>query len=207
MVQLFKEITKKLFKLCLTPRKTINGPQSFSFQVNEIIIDYLFKVSKNNVKTMFSCDINRSILSDKTFQDYSFVIHWLFHLFTKICSHANWKSTDKWSPTCFKSLLKISHLSFWLFINKTLRLNKLKTRTTMDEKTRVFAICFEAIMYLLLNSLHDCTFNLSFTNVRTKLYNLRISPAQNEYTNNKITQLSTLIQSSSNVIDLLFKYS
>ena len=81
------------------------------------------------------------------------VIHWLFHLFTKRCSHANWKSTDKWSPTCFKSIQKISHLSFWLSINKTLRLNKLKTRTAMDEKTRVFAICFEVIIYLLLNSL------------------------------------------------------
>ena len=145
---------------------------------------------------MFSCDINRSILSDKTFQGYSFVIHWLFHLFTKRCSHANWKSTDKWSPTCFKSILKISHLLFWLSINKTLRLNKLKTRTAMDEKTRVFAICFEVIIYLLLNSLHDCTFNLSFTNIRTKLYNLCISPAQNEYTNNKTTQPSTLIQST-----------
>ena len=41
---------------------------------NEIIIDYLFKVSKSNVKTMFSCDINRSILSDKL----SKVIHLSF---------------------------------------------------------------------------------------------------------------------------------
>ena len=31
---------------------------------------------------MFGGDINRSVLSDKAFQSYSFVIHSLFHLFT-----------------------------------------------------------------------------------------------------------------------------
>ena len=48
-------------------------------------------------------------------------------------------------------------LSF-LFINKTLRLNNLKIRTAMNAIISVFVICFEAIIYLLLHNLHDCTF-------------------------------------------------
>ena len=45
-----------------------------------------------------------------------------------------------------------------LFINKTLRLNNLKTKTAKNAKISVFAICVEAIKYLLLYNLHDCTF-------------------------------------------------
>ena len=40
-------------------------------------------------------------------------------------------------------------LSF-LFINKTLRLKNLKTRTAMNAKISVFVICVRAIMSLLL---------------------------------------------------------
>ena len=47
-------------------------------------------------------------------------------------------------------------LSF-LFINKTLRLNNVKkTKTAMNAK--MFFICVESIIYLLLYNLHDCTF-------------------------------------------------
>ena len=46
----------------------------------------------------------------------------------------------------------------FLFINKTLRLNNLKTRTAMNAKISVFVVCVEAIIYLLLYNLHDCTF-------------------------------------------------
>ena len=46
----------------------------------------------------------------------------------------------------------------FLFINKTLRLNNLKTRTTLNVKISVFVICVEAIIHLLLYNLHDCTF-------------------------------------------------
>ena len=49
-------------------------------------------------------------------------------------------------------------LSF-LFINKTLRLINLKTRAAMNAKMSLFVICVEAIIYLLLYNLHDCTFN------------------------------------------------
>ena len=47
-------------------------------------------------------------------------------------------------------------------MNKTLRLNNLKTRTDMNAKISVFVICAEAIIYLLLYNLHDCTFNFKF---------------------------------------------
>ena len=53
-------------------------------------------------------------------------------------------------------------LSF-LFINKTLRLNNLNTRTAMYAKISVFAICVEAIMYLLSYNLHHCTFKVFFS--------------------------------------------
>ena len=46
----------------------------------------------------------------------------------------------------------------FLFINKPLRLNNLKTKTAMNAKISVFVVCVEAIIYLLLYSLHDCTF-------------------------------------------------
>ena len=42
--------------------------------------------------------------------------------------------------------------------DKTLRLNNLKTRTAKNAKISVFVICVEAIIYLLLYNLHDCTF-------------------------------------------------
>ena len=37
-----------------------------------------------------------------------------------------------------------------MFVNKTLRLNKLKTKTTINAKILVFGICVEEIVYLLL---------------------------------------------------------
>ena len=51
--------------------------------------------------------------------------------------------------------------SFYCFFvyKKTLRLNNLKTRSAMNAKVSVFVICVGAIIYLLLYSLHDCTFN------------------------------------------------
>ena len=46
----------------------------------------------------------------------------------------------------------------FLFINKTLRLNSLTTRTALNAKISVIVFCVEAIIYLLLYNLHDCTF-------------------------------------------------
>ena len=51
-----------------------------------------------------------------------------------------------------------SFYCFFLFISKTLRLSNLKNRTAMNVKVSVFVICVEAIIYLLLYNLHDCTF-------------------------------------------------
>ena len=45
---------------------------------------------------------------------------------------------------------------------QTLRLNNLKTRTAMNTRISVFIICVEAIIYLLLYDLHDCTFKKDF---------------------------------------------
>ena len=50
-------------------------------------------------------------------------------------------------------------LLFFLFINKTLRLNNLTIATAVNTKISVFAIRVEAAIYLLLYNLHDCTFN------------------------------------------------
>ena len=44
-----------------------------------------------------------------------------------------------------------------LFINKSLRISNLKTRTAMNVKISAFVICVEVIIYLLLYNLHDCT--------------------------------------------------
>ena len=53
----------------------------------------------------------------------------------------------------------------FLFINKTLRLNNLKTRTAMTEKFSVFAICVETIIYLLLYDLPDFTYNNQYCSI------------------------------------------
>ena len=45
-----------------------------------------------------------------------------------------------------------------MFKNKNLRLNNSKTKTAMNIKISIFAICVEAIIYLLLHNFHDGTF-------------------------------------------------
>ena len=57
-----------------------------------------------------------------------------------------------------KSSLIFMFLLSFLFINKTLRHNNLKTRAVMNAKIAVFVICVEVIIYLLLCDMHDCTF-------------------------------------------------
>ena len=56
------------------------------------------------------------------------------------------------------SLLLQQFILSFLFINKTLRLNNLKTRAAMNAKVSLFVICVEAIIYLLLYNLQDFTF-------------------------------------------------
>ena len=57
----------------------------------------------------------------------------------------------------------------FLFINKTLRLNNLKTRTAMNAKISIFVICVEAIIYLSLHNFHDCTFKHTDFNLSYRL--------------------------------------
>ena len=56
------------------------------------------------------------------------------------------------------SLLFESFYCLFCFINKTLRLINLKTRTAMNAKILVLAVCVETIIYLLLYNLRDPTF-------------------------------------------------
>ena len=56
---------------------------------------------------------------------------------------------------------KVAYFFFYrlfLFVNKTLWLNNFKTRADMNAKIPVSVICVEAIIYLLLYNLIDCTF-------------------------------------------------
>ena len=57
----------------------------------------------------------------------------------------------------------------FLFVNKTSRLNNPKTRPAMNVKISVFVICVEAIIYLLLYNLHECTFNSWHHNYETSM--------------------------------------
>ena len=56
------------------------------------------------------------------------------------------------------SLFLTSFLLSLLFLNKTLGLNNLKSKTAKNAKISVFFICVETIIYLLLYNLHDCNF-------------------------------------------------
>ena len=48
---------------------------------------------------------------------------------------------------------------FFLFVNKTLRLNNEKTRSAMNVTFSVFVICTETIIYLAFYNLHERNFN------------------------------------------------
>ena len=59
----------------------------------------------------------------------------------------------------------------FLFVNKTLWLNNLKTKTATNAKILVHVICVEAIIYLLLYNLHGYTFKSNnFLNHNLILY-------------------------------------
>ena len=60
------------------------------------------------------------------------------------------------------SLLFNSFYCFPVYKQNFTGLSNLKTRSAMNTKISVFAICVEAITYLLLYTLHDCIF--TFTN-------------------------------------------
>ena len=69
-------------------------------------------------------------------------------------SHSNYLQFSSNLPVKFAIFLKSSPLFIifhcLLFINKTLLLNKLKTRSAMNAEISVFVICVEAIVYLVL---------------------------------------------------------
>ena len=55
----------------------------------------------------------------------------------------------------------------FLFINKIFQLNNLKTRAAINAKISVIFISAEAIIYLLLYNLHDCTFKGELQKMKT----------------------------------------
>ena len=57
----------------------------------------------------------------------------------------------------------------FLFINKTLRLNNLKTKTAMNAKVSVLFLCVETIIYFLWYNLHDCNFKGALSGLRQHL--------------------------------------
>ena len=57
-----------------------------------------------------------------------------------------------------KSSLLFNSFYCLIFINKTLWLNKLKTRTAMNAKISLFVVFVETIISLQLNNLRDCNF-------------------------------------------------
>ena len=70
---------------------------------------------------------------------------------------------------CTRSILPLrSNLLFRLFFKishgntKTLLLSNLKTRTALNAKISVLLFVLKPIVYLLIYSLHDCTFNVKF---------------------------------------------
>ena len=105
----------------------------------------------------------------------------------------------------------------FLFINKTLRLNNLKTRTTVNAKISVFVICLEAIIYLLLFNLHNCTFNairkyyvhssiikISIIKIKSSLRSARIFDF-NFVVSDEISKIITSLELIKRVLVLLFQ--
>ena len=75
----------------------------------------------------------------------------------------------------------------FLFVNKTLPLNNLKTRTAMNAKLSVLVICVKVNICLLLCNLHDCTFkNIA----KRKLPMVKILFLLNKRLTNLLTPLS-----------------
>ena len=72
-------------------------------------------------------------------KNFAFQLFIVLQLFTReICNSLEKKPTLK------------QFLLYFLFINKTLRLNNLKTRATMNAEISVFVSYVEAVIYLLL---------------------------------------------------------
>ena len=74
----------------------------------------------------------------------------------RIPTSFNFAAVYQWNLQFVKNLAYFLTIYIVLSaINKTLRLNNLKTRTAMNGKISVFVICVEAIIYLLLYNMHS----------------------------------------------------
>ena len=85
-------------------------------------------------------------------------ISWKFHISTiKIFALIYlWSLLFSWKVAYF---LTVS------IVFSVYKLNNFKTRTAMNAEISVFVVCVEAIIYLLLYNLHDCTFKETLFNL------------------------------------------
>ena len=159
--KILKKLRKNYSKFDWLPGKIINVVQSFSFQLYEIIIDYLYKVSWSNVKTMFGRDINKSIFSDKSFSELFIWLKersvefffFLNYLFNKVW----WLLSPRKSCALKNSWL---HACSWFLSN-------------------IFKSLVISFVYLTNH----------FTNSRIKLYTFCILSVQSQHKNNIKTTL------------------
>ena len=89
--------------------------------------------------------VEKALINDRLpfFKSILKTLHYNYALF---CSNL----PVKFAIFLNSSLLFNSFYCLFLFINKTLWLNNLKTRTAMNPKISAFVICVEVIIYLLL---------------------------------------------------------
>ena len=70
----------------------------------------------------------------------------------------------------------------FLCINKTLRLNNLKTRKDMNVTIPLFVIFVETIIYLLLYNLHGCIFKCIFPHCKSYIqWKIRLAWTQTHF--------------------------
>ena len=117
-----------------------------SASVYEIVNNFLFLqfVIKDRVM-----QIERALINDR------FCVSKVYVKF-RIPTIYNFAAIYQWN--LLFSLKETYFLTAYLIINKTFRLNNVRTRTAMNAKISVFVISVEAIIYLLLYDLHDCSF-------------------------------------------------
>ena len=93
----------------------------------------------------------------------------------------------KRQPTFSQSLLS------FLFINETLLLDNLKTRTATNASLSVFVICVGAMLYLLLYKLHDSTFTIVGFRFQNFIFTRKISKQKTFWASIRMFNMQTSV--------------
>ena len=119
------------------------------------------------------------------YKDY-LIEHW--HVYMKICqitrlneryTHANWKSTDKLSLTCFKSVLKISHPNYLEFYSNLPVKHAISLKSSLlfnifyclfSFKTKLYSSITLKLEQLWMRKLHCLLFLLKQSYICYNLY-------------------------------------